>query len=70
MADRTSISTLFNSDSPFKIGRIDDKTAEKHGISNHHGDIGIFDCLHGKLVAFLGEDDLFDPDGNRFYLDE
>lgn len=69
MSDRALISTLFDSDTPFKLGRIDDKTAETKGINHSHMAIGIFD-LHGNLVAYLNEDDLFDPEGMRFELDQ
>jgi hypothetical protein len=69
---RTPISTLLQSDSPFRLGRISDADAEKHGIAEHtrHGAIGIFDCLRGRLVGFIDEDEIYDPSGNRFELDE
>lgn len=61
---RTPISKIFDPTEPLKLGRIE----EGHEtFRTHH--IGIFN-RQGKLIAVVGEDDLFDPEGNLFELDE
>lgn len=65
MSERELISTLFNSEGAFKIGRLSE---EEHTSPNDWSMVGIY--LGSKLVAMVDENDLFDEKGNRFEVDQ
>jgi hypothetical protein len=65
--ERTPISKLFDATERYKIGRLD--LSHEDAFQNYADTIGIFD-QNGVLVAAVQEDNLFDPYGNRFYMDE
>lgn len=65
--DREPLSSLFSRKLHFKVPDPKSRVFAHRQAVKH-------DCLllcthYGKVVAMVGRDDLFDPDGNRFACD-